>query len=173
MKRIILLLDMDAFFPAIEQRENPRFLGLPVVVCTSTPLSIHPSKDVVVIPEEGDSNQSANHPERAKRVEGWRADPKDGIGRGVVSSASYEARKYGIHSAMPISKAFRLCPKAIFLPVNGEFYHKVSKNIMQILQRYTLVIEQVSVDEAYLDIRFTESFTTATTLAEKMRKEIF
>jgi len=133
-KRIILLLDMDAFFAMVEERENPHFKGKPVVVG---------------------------------------ADPKQGRGRGVVSSASYEARRYGIHSAMPISEAWRLCYQAVFLPVDGALYHKVSENIMNILKKYTPLMEQVSLDEAYLDISFTGSFAKAKNLAEKRRKEVF
>ncbi len=57
------------------------------------------------------------------------SDPKDGSGRGVVSTCSYEARKYGIHSAMPISQAYRLCPGAAFLPVNVKLYTGVSSRM--------------------------------------------
>ena len=150
--RIIIHLDMDAFFAQVEERENPQFKGKPVVVCTSTPLSVHPSRDVVLIPEEWDSNKNANHPERVKRVEGWSADPKGGRGRGVVSTANYEARKFGIHSALPISQAYRLCPGAIFLPPNFELYSIVSDNIMKIIQSFSEQVEQTSLDEAYIDI---------------------
>lgn len=80
------------------------------------------------------------------------ADPKGGRGRGVVSTANYEARKHGIRSALPISKAYQLCPKAVFLPVNIELYQKVSESIMEIIKKYSQVFEQVSLDEAYLDI---------------------
>ncbi|GAI36779.1 unnamed protein product, partial [marine sediment metagenome] len=115
MQRIILHIDMDAFFAAIEERENPQFRGRPIVVG---------------------------------------ADPKGGRGRGVVSTSSYSARKFGIHSALPISKAFELCPKAIFLPVNMELYQKVSENIMEIIKKYSKIWEIVSLDEAYLDLSF-------------------
>ncbi|MCH7604663.1 hypothetical protein IID24_01610 [Patescibacteria group bacterium] len=85
------------------------------------------------------------------------AEPRDGKGRGVVSTANYEARKYGIHSAMPISQAYRLCPGAVFLPVNGKLYAEVSENIMQILRANIPLVEQVSLDEAYLDVSFLKS----------------
>ena len=134
MQRIILLLDMDAFFAMVEERENPHFKGKPVVVG---------------------------------------AEAKEGKGRGVVSTCNYEARKYGIHSAMPISEAWRLCSHAVFLPVDGVLYSRVSQNIMKILQKYTPTIEQVSVDEAYLDVSFVGSFNAARNLAEEIRKEIF
>jgi DNA polymerase IV (DinB-like DNA polymerase) len=111
--RIILHIDMDAFFPSIEERENPHFQGKPIIVG---------------------------------------ADPKEGKGRGVVSSASYEARKYGIKSGMPISKAWQLCPQGIFLPVNMELYQKVSNEIMEIIKQYSPKYEIVSLDEAYLDL---------------------
>jgi DNA polymerase IV len=83
------------------------------------------------------------------------ADPKTGRGRGVVSTCSYEARKFGIHSAMPISRAYRLCPQAVFLPVNMESYSRVSDTIFSILGSFTPDCEPVSVDEAYLDISST------------------
>ena len=105
------------------------------------------------------------------------ADPRGGRGRGVVSTANYEARKYGIHSALPISKAYQLCPNAIFLPVNMELYQKVSENIMEIIKKYSPVFEQVSLDEAYLDISLTFlqkewGYQKAEKLAKKLKKEI-
>lgn len=78
------------------------------------------------------------------------SDPKKGSGRGVVSTCSYEARKYGIHSAMPISQAYKLCPDAAFLPVNIRLYVQVSDNVMEILKGFAEKFQQVSVDEAYL-----------------------
>lgn len=80
------------------------------------------------------------------------ADPKKGQGRGVVSTANYEARKYGIHSALPISKAYQLCHNAVFLPVNIELYQKVSERIMEIIKKFSKTWEIVSLDEAYLNI---------------------
>ncbi len=80
------------------------------------------------------------------------ADPKGGKGRGVVSTASYAARAFGIHSAMPISAAYIKCPHAIFLPVDMEKYASVSKDIRRILYGFTPDIEPVSIDEAFLDI---------------------
>jgi len=80
------------------------------------------------------------------------SDPKKGKGRGVVSTCSYEARKFGIHSAMPISVAYRKCPHAVFLPVDMEKYSAVSREIYDILYEFTPDIEPVSIDEAFLDI---------------------
>lgn len=121
--RIIAHIDMDAFYAAIEERENPQYKGLGVVVG---------------------------------------ADPKEGKGRGVVSTANYQARKYGIHSALPISTAWKLSqnafkkgnPKTIFLPVNMEYYQEVSKKIFTLIKASIPIIEQTSVDEAYLDMSF-------------------
>ena len=104
---------MDAFFAAVEQRDNPRFRGKPVIVG---------------------------------------ADPKGGRGRGVVSTCSYEARRFGIHSAMPISIAYRRCPQAIFLRPDMEKYSAISHEIYNILYDFTPEIEPVSIDEAFLDI---------------------
>ena len=112
MKRTILHIDMDAFYAAIEQLDNPALRGRPVIVGGGT--------------------------------------------RGVVSTASYEARPFGVHSAMPIFQARRLCPHGIFLPVRMERYQEVSAQIMALLHRVTPAVEQVSVDEAYLDLTGTE-----------------
>jgi len=104
---------MDAFFAAIEQRDDPALRAKPVVVG---------------------------------------ADPKAGRGRGVVATCSYEARKFGIHSAMPISVAYRKCPGAVFLPVDRDKYSRVSEDIYKMLYNFTPDVEPVSIDEAFLDI---------------------
>lgn len=80
------------------------------------------------------------------------AKPKKGKGRGVVSTASYEARPYGVHSAMPISRAYRLCPDGIYIPPNGKLYSEYSQKIFALLDRFTPVIQKISIDEAFLDV---------------------
>ena len=112
-ERYIVHIDMDAFFAAIEQRDNPVLRGKPVVIG---------------------------------------ADPKGGKGRGVVSTCSYEARKFGIHSAMPISAAYKRCPEAVFILPDIDKYYSVSNQIYAILYSFTPDIEIISVDEAFLDI---------------------
>ena len=101
------------------------------------------------------------------------ADPKAGKGRGVVSTASYEARKFGIRSGMPISRAYRLCPSAVFLPVNFSLYDRVSDEIMKILRSYAGKFQQVSIDEAYLDVSNIGSFEAAVELAKRIKQEIY
>lgn len=133
MEKIILHIDMDAFFAAIEERDNPQFRGQPIVVG---------------------------------------ADPKKGYGRGVVSTANYQARKYGIHSALPISKAFRLCPKAIFLPVNIKRYAKVSNEIMRVIKTFADKIEQVSIDECYIEL-INPNYEQAEKVAREIKSEIW
>ncbi|MGM0771900.1 MAG: DNA polymerase IV [Halobacteriota archaeon] len=101
------------------------------------------------------------------------SDPMKGEGRGVVSTCSYEARKYGIHSAMAISKAYRLCPDAVYLRVNMPLYKKVSSSIMEILRGYSTKFQQVSVDEAYLDVSDQVSdYDSASELALKIKEEV-
>ncbi len=126
---------MDAFYASIEQRDNPEFLGKPVIVG---------------------------------------ANPNHGRGRGVVSTASYEARKYGVHSAQPISQAYRLCPNGIFLPVRGKRYIEVSRAIMAIFREYTPLVETISLDEAFLDMTGTERlFGKIECVGKQMKKRIW
>jgi DNA polymerase-4 len=110
MFRVIFHLDMDAFFAAVEERENPALRGQPVIV--------------------------GSPPNR----------------RGVVCAASYEARKYGVRSAMPSATAGRLCPKGIFVPPRLSLYKDESRNIMAIVAQTGAIIEPMSIDEAYLDL---------------------
>jgi DNA polymerase-4 len=76
--------------------------------------------------------------------------------RSVVMAASYEARRFGVHSAMPMSQARRLCPHAVHLPANGELYRRYSRHVMRVFLGYTPLVEPISIDEAYLDITGTE-----------------
>ena len=105
----VIHVDMDAFFAAVEQRDDPALRGLPLVVG---------------------------------------GDPD---GRGVVSTASYEARRYGIHSAMPARQARTLCPDAVFLRPNIEKYRRESRRVFQIFKKHALCVEPVSIDEAFLE----------------------
>ena len=90
--------------------------------------------------------------------------------RGVVSTASYEARRYGIHSAMPLRTAYRLCPEAIFLPVDYEAYQRVSQKIKDILRDFTPLIEDAGLDEAFLDI--TDLDINSEEIAMEVKKKI-
>jgi DNA polymerase-4 len=95
--------------------------------------------------------EEKRHPELAGKpvVVGGEGDPTK---RGVVSTASYEARKFGIHSAMPLRTAHKLCPDAIFLPVDYEEYSRVSEEVKAILSAFSPIMEDVGIDEAFLDI---------------------
>jgi len=138
MAHMILHVDLDAFFAAVEQRDNPQLRGKPVVVG---------------------------------------ADPKGGKGRGVVSTCSYEARKFGIHSAMPVSKAYQLCPHAIFIQPHFEKYSEASRKVFKIFKDFTPHIQGLSIDEAFMDITtsahlFGGPLETAKRLKERIRKDV-
>lgn len=95
------------------------------------------------------------------------------IARGVVSTCSYEARKFGVHSGMPLAQAKKLCPSGFFLPVRMKRYHEKSKEVMRILKQYTPEFQQLSVDEGFLDMSGTELlFGTAINVAKKLKQEI-
>jgi DNA polymerase-4 len=94
--------------------------------------------------------------------------------RGVVSAASYEARKYKIHSAMPIAQAMKLCPRGVFLPVRMKRYKEISDKVLAIFQRYTPLIEPLSLDEAFLDVTASSKlFGSAEEIAAKIRRDVF
>jgi len=98
------------------------------------------------------SVEQRDRPELAGKPVIVGADPQNGRGRGVVSAASYEARAFGVHSALPISVAYRRCPHGHFLPVRGKRYAGVSRSIMAIFHDYTPLVEPISLDEAFLDL---------------------
>ena len=94
--------------------------------------------------------------------------------RGVVSAASYEARKYKIHSAMPVAQAKKLCPHGVFLPVRMKRYKEISNRVFSIFQKYTPLVEPLSLDEAFLDVTASSKlFGTAENIAEQIRKQVF
>ena len=101
------------------------------------------------------------------------ADPKGGKGRGVVSTCSYEARVFGIRSAMPISEAYRRCPHAAFVFPRGKRYAQVSRQIMALLHDYSPDVEPLSIDEAFLDISSTQKlYGSAQALAHDLKQRI-
>ncbi len=133
--RVIIHVDMDHFYSAVEEREHPEYKGKPVIVG---------------------------------------ADPKEGKGRGVVSTCNYEARKFGIHSGMPISRAWKRCPDAVYLQPDFKLYGKVSSRIMAILRRYAEKFERWGFDEAFLDISSrARDFEEAKKIAEAIKQKIY
>jgi DNA polymerase-4 len=127
----IIHIDMDAFYAAVEQRDNPQYLNKPIIV-------------------------------------GGKPDS-----RGVVATCSYEARKFGIHSAMPSSQAYRLCPQAIFVKPRFEAYREASAIIRSIFARYSEIVEPLSLDEAYLDVSENRLFQgSAKLLAKQIKLDI-
>ena len=131
VQRKIIHVDMDAFYASVEQRDDPKLRGKPVVV--------------------GGSPNS----------------------RGVVCAASYEAREFGVRSALPASQAYRLCPHAVFLRPRFEVYSAISRQIREIFARYTDLVEPLSLDEAFLDVtRNHRGIPSATEIAQQIRRAI-
>jgi DNA polymerase IV (DinB-like DNA polymerase) len=139
--RIIVHVDMDAFYAAVEERLNPALRDVPVAVG---------------------------------------ADPKEGKGRGVVTTANYRARKFGIRSALPISRAWRFAeaarkrgePATVFIQPNMSLYREVSGRVMEILEAYADTFEEASIDEAYLDVSSRENFAAAAEHMIRLKAEI-
>ena len=101
------------------------------------------------------------------------ADPKGGRGRGVVSTASYEARRFGVGSAMPISEAWRRCPHGVYLHPDMEKYARESERIMEVFHRFTDLVEPVSIDEAFLDVTGSaRAMGTGEEIARKLKQGI-
>ncbi len=126
--RKIIHIDMDCFYAAIEERDDPALRGLPLAVA---------GKDR----------------------------------RSVLTTANYEARKYGCRSAMPVFKALELCPQLVIVPVRFDHYRAVSAQIRAIFGRFTGLIEPLSLDEAYLDLSQLQS--AAASIAREIRAQIF
>ncbi len=123
---------MDAFFASVEQMDNPKLAGQPLIV-------------------------------------GGTPD-----GRGVVAACSYEARKFGIRSALPAARAIRLCPHAVFVRPRKERYKEISMQIMEIFKEYSEQVEPLSLDEAFLDISNSHTdFPSCIATAETIRTRIF
>jgi DNA polymerase-4 len=125
-------IDMDAFFASVEQEDNPKLKGKPVII------------GGVYLSD-----------------------------RGVVSTASYEARKFGIHSAMAIIKAKQLCPQGIYLQGRHERYNEISQQIFAIFRSYTPIVEKLSIDEAFLDLTGCHKlFGNSREIGKLIKKEI-
>ncbi|HFI0213793.1 TPA: DNA polymerase IV [Streptococcus suis] len=135
LSRKIIHIDMDAFFAAIEVRDNPELTGKPVIIG---------------------------------------ADPRLSGGRGVVSTCSYEARAFGIHSAMSSKEAYERCPQAVFISGNYEKYQEVGRQVREIFHRYTDLVEPMSIDEAYLDVTENKlGLTSAVKIAKLIQYDIW
>lgn len=129
--RQILHVDMDAFFASVEQRDDPRLRGKPVVV--------------------GGASR-----------------------RGVVAAASYEAREFGVRSAMPMAEALRRCPRLIVVPPRGERYGEVSARVFDVFHKYTPLVEGLSIDEAFLDVTASRGlFGDGRAIAKLIKTEVF
>lgn len=101
------------------------------------------------------------------------SDPQEGRGRGVVSTANYEARRFGVHSAMPISRAWRLCPQAVYLRPRISYYSGVSRRIFALFGRFTDQVEPLSLDEAFLDVTASRDlFGDGPTIAVAIKRAI-
>jgi DNA polymerase IV (DinB-like DNA polymerase) len=117
--------------------------------------------------------EEREHPEYKGKPVVVGADPKEGKGRGVVSTSNYEARKAGVRSGMPISRAWKLLPEAIYLPPNFPLYIKVSNEIMEIARKYADKFEQWGIDEAFLDVSArVKNYAEAEALANQLKREI-
>ena len=117
--------------------------------------------------------EQRDHPEYRFKPVIVGSDPKEGKGRGIVATCSYEARKFGVHSAQPISQAWKLCPRGIYVRPDMEKYARVSDQVMRILTDFTDMLEQVSIDEAFLDVTGSrELFGSGAAIAARVKQRI-
>ena len=131
MERVIIHVDMDAFYAAVEMRDDPSLKGKPLIIGS--------------LPSE----------------------------RGVVSTCNYEARKYGVHSAMNIKDAYRLCPHGIYMHPHFDKYREVSQQIRGIWNDYAVKMETVALDEAYLDVTYSAGdIETAREMAKTIKLRV-
>ena len=119
------------------------------------------------------SVEQREHPEFQGKPVIVGADPRGGKGRGVVSTCSYEARKFGVHSALPISQAYQRCPQGIYVPPNGKLYSQVSREVFEIFYEFTDAVEPLSIDEAFLDVTGSQKlFGNGVDIAKRIKKRI-
>lgn len=117
--------------------------------------------------------EQRDHPEYRGKPVIVGSDPKDGKGRGIVATCSYEARKFGVHSAQPISQAWKLCPRGIYVRPDMAKYERASDRVMRILFDFTDLVEQVSIDEAFLDVTGSERiWGSGREIAGKIKRRI-
>lgn len=119
------------------------------------------------------SIEQLDNPEYKNRPVIVGADPKAGKGRGVVAACSYEARKFGVRSALPISRAWKLCPEGVYVRPRMQRYVEVSRQVMEVFRQYTNLVEPLSIDEAFLDITGSIALLgPPETIAQSIKKEI-
>ena len=133
-RRWVAHVDMDAFFASVEQQDDPQLRGRPVVIGNS-PLPVEKLRELAF-----EAQKLPRPPEYIRGV------------RGVVASASYEARFYGVRSAMPLAKALVLCPDAVVLAGRFDRYREVAERLRGVWSEFSPVVEPASLDEAYLDM---------------------
>ena len=133
-KRWVAHVDMDAFFASVEQLDDPTLRGKPVVVGNS-PLSLERLRELAA-----EAHRLPRLPEFINGI------------RGVVASASYEARAFGVRSAMPLARALALCPKACVLPGRFSRYREMAGQLREVWSEFSPIVEPMSLDEAYLDL---------------------
>ncbi|EJN09731.1 DNA polymerase IV [Herbaspirillum sp. YR522] len=149
LQRRIAHIDMDAFFASCELSRYPELKGLPVVVAgrqTHAPRTL---------------------PDGTREF----SRLKDYVGRGVLTTATYEARALGVHSAMPTMKAARLAPEAVLLPVNFELYRQYSRQFKDAVRSVSPTIEDIGIDEVYADISLLEE--DAHSIARRLKSAVF
>lgn len=131
--RIVFHVDMDCFFAAVEEREDPSLKGKPVIIG---------------------------------------AEPRGGLGRGIVATCNYEARRFGVRSALPISLAFQRCPKGVYLRPRFSLYSQASKKVFEHLRFAADVLEPAGIDEAYLDMSSCGTYEAALEKARLLQRKI-
>ena len=154
---MFLYIDIDSFFASAERTVDPSLKGIPMAVGSRSNLEIFNRKRTSIRLMNNNSGAFVTpvfYSDRQKTFDSYFIDRMEGKEkiRGIIATASYEARRYGVKTGMPIAQALRLCPRMVIIPSNYPLYHRLSHNIHTFMMKEMPKVEQFSIDEFFADV---------------------